>query len=52
MNKTNLWLGDYENDIDFTYEHRTEVYGSCTATLDDEMFVLGGNDQTRQVIKI
>ena len=37
------------NDINFTYDLNTEVYGSCAATLDGEMFVLGGYNKKRQV---
>ena len=38
-----------DDDINFTYETNTEVYSSCAATLDGEMFVLGGENQKRQV---
>ena len=38
-----------DNDINFTYDLNTEVYGSCAATLDGEMFVLGGWNEERQV---
>ena len=38
-----------ENDINFNYEPETEVYKSCAATLDGEMFVIGGFQQKRQV---
>ena len=37
-----LWLGEFDDDLNFAYEHNTEVLGSCAATLDGEMFVLGG----------
>ena len=39
----------YDDDIRFIYEHKTEVLGSCTATLKDEHFVIGGNYEKRQV---
>ena len=35
--------------MNFAYERETEVYGSCGATLNGEMFVLGGKNQRRQV---
>ena len=38
-----------DNDINFTYDLNTEVYESCAATLDGEMFVLGGRNEERQV---
>ena len=41
--------GEVDDDINFTYEPDTEVYGSCAATLDGEMFVLGGWNKKRQV---
>ena len=36
-------------DINFTYDANTEVLYSCAATLNDEMWILGGNSQKRQV---
>ena len=39
----------YDNDIDFTYGDKTDVYLSCGATLNGEMFVLGGYFHDRQV---
>ena len=41
--------GDYDDDIDFTYDFYTEVYGSCSASLNDKMFVFGGMEGKRQV---
>ena len=38
------------DDINFAYEPETEAYGCCAATLDGEMFVLGGWTHVRQVI--
>ena len=35
----------------FTYQTGTEVFHSCAATLNNEMFVFGGRNQKRQVIK-
>ena len=37
------------DDINFTYDANTEVYRSCAASLNDEMWVFGGDDQRRQV---
>ena len=39
-----------DDDISFTYEADTEVEMSCAATFKDEMWVLGGSSQKRQVI--
>ena len=44
----NIW-GETDDDINFTYEANTEVYESCAASLNDEMWVLGGYNQKRQV---
>ena len=38
-----------DDDINFTYEANTEVDHSCAVSLDDEMWVLGGRYQKRQV---
>ena len=38
-----------DDDINFTYDANTEVHYSCAATLNDEMWILGGNSQKRQV---
>ena len=46
--KKKLFTTLFDNDINFTYEPETEVEDSCAATLDDEMFVLGGWNQKRQ----
>ena len=48
-NDNNNILGEVDDDINFTYEDRTEVYYSCAASLNDEMWVLGGSIQKRQV---
>ena len=37
------------DDLIFTYDPKTEVRGSCAASLDGEMFVLGGWNLPRQV---
>ena len=39
-----------DDDISFIYEENTEVELSCAATLKDQMWVLGGSSQKRQVI--
>ena len=38
-----------DDDINFTYEENTEVDFSCAASLNDEMWVLGGYKKKRQV---
>ena len=45
----NLFLGQVDDDINFTYDINTDVYFSCSTTLNDEMWVLGGVNQRRQV---
>ena len=42
-------LGEVDDDINFTYEDNTQAYGSCAATLNDEMWVFGGRYKKRQV---
>ena len=44
-----LFEGEVDDDIYFTYDTNTEVYLSCTATLNGEMWVLGGNSHEQQV---
>ena len=44
-----LSLGDYDDDLNFTYDENTEVVGSCSASLNDKMLVFGGTDHPRQV---
>ena len=39
------------DDINFFYEANTDVYLSCAATLNDEMWVFGGFNIRRQVNK-
>ena len=36
-------LGEYDDDIDFTFGENTIVYKSCSAVLNDEMYVFGGD---------
>ena len=38
-----------DDDINFTFESNTEVYESCAASLNDEMWVFGGTNIQRQV---
>ena len=38
-----------DDDINFTYDDNTGVSGSCAASLNDEMWVLGGASYMRQV---
>ena len=42
-------LGNVDYDPEFTFDEDTEVYGSCAASLNDEFWVLGGNNKKRQV---
>ena len=44
-----IYSGEVDDDINFTYETGTEVFGSCAASLNDEMWVFGGYYQKRQV---
>ena len=44
-----LSKGGIDANIDFKYEAKTEVSGSCAATLNNEMFVFGGLNEKRQV---
>lgn len=46
---TCLSSGEVDDDINFAYDTNTEVYASCAASLNGEMFVLGGWEQKRQV---
>ena len=43
-------LGNVDDDIAFTFEKDTEVFGSCAATLNGEFWVIGGQKKKRQVI--
>ena len=44
-----LFSGDFDDDIYFEYGTNTEAYGSCSASLNDRMFILGGTNRKRQV---
>ena len=44
-----LSSGDVDNHLDFDYGAHTEVFGSCGASLEGEMFVIGGWYRKRQV---
>ena len=48
-NDKNNILGEVDDDINFTFEDNTEVEFSCAASLNDEMWILGGNSLRRQV---
>ena len=48
-NDNNNILGELDDDINFTFEDNTEVFYSCAASLNDEMWVLGGYNKRRQV---
>ena len=47
-NDNNNILGEVDDDINFAYEDNS-VYYSCAASLNDEMWVLGGAYKERQV---
>ena len=47
--ENNNILGEVDDDINFTYDTNTEVYRSCAASLNNEMWVLGGSSKQRQV---
>ena len=44
-----LSSGDVDDDLNFKYGADTTVYGSCGASLEGEMFVIGGWYRKRQV---
>jgi len=47
--------GEFDSDINFTYEANTHVYLSCAATLNNEMWILGGHQKRgwqRQMSKV
>ena len=57
--KLPLILGEYDDNIDFTFEADIpvatapwEVYGACAASLNNEMWLIGGDlpEQRRKVI--
>ena len=57
--KLPLILGEYDDNIDFTFEADIpvetapwEVYGACAASLNNEMWLIGGKEpeQRRKVI--
>ena len=41
--------GNVDDDIEFTFDTGTAVWASCTATLHDEFWVIGGDKSRRQV---
>ena len=47
--KTNLFLGEVDDDIKFDYEPNTVIDASCASSLEGEMFILGGWNHARQV---
>ena len=42
-------LGGVDDNLDFRLGEGTEVYHSCSAILNDQMYVFGGSIETRQV---
>ena len=43
--------GGVTENFEFTINDDTEVYGSCSALLNGELFVFGGYNKKNQVIK-
>ena len=43
------YSGVVDDDVHFKYGYNTEVYYSCAASWNDEMWVLGGISKKRQV---
>lgn len=37
--------GEYDDDINFTFNSVREVHGSCAATLKNEMYLFGGGGE-------
>ena len=46
----NFNLGDITENFEFTINHDTEVQQSCSAMLNGELFVIGGENKKNQVI--
>ena len=44
-----LCSGNVDTDIVFTFETDTEVHRSCSSTLNNEHYVIGGTNKKRQV---
>ena len=44
-----LILGEIDNDLNFNYDANSEVFASCAATLNGNMYVLGGKFKKKQV---
>ena len=46
---TNINLGGVTENFEFKMDDDTEVYRSCSATLNGELFVFGGSSKKKQV---
>ena len=44
-----IFSGNVDDNINFTYGSKTEVFMACVASLDGVMFILGGRNRKRQV---
>ena len=40
------------DDFSFTFGKNTEVYGSCSVTWRGELFIFGGDEETKQISKL
>ena len=47
----NIISGGLTDNFQFQMDDDTEVYGSCSASLNGELYVLGGNDIGRRQVK-
>ena len=41
--------GNVENDLQFNYGENTETYDSCGATLNGQLWIIGGWNERNQV---
>ena len=49
MNRGQSCLGGVDDSLDFRLGKSTEVYHSCSAILNNQMYVFGGSFETKQV---
>ena len=52
MTEHEIFSGDYDHDLDFTFANGTAVMESCTASLNGEMWVFGGYEHNYQVSEL
>ena len=46
----NTWfIGEIDDDINFTMGANTEAYGSCATSFNNEMYVFGDHSERRQI---